>query len=884
MNWIKQLFTRRRLYRDLSEEMNEHLQEKIEELAASGMSGEEARAAARREFGNLTLLEERGRQIWRWQLIENILTDANYALRQLRRNPGFTLTVILTLMLAIGVNTAVFSVVEALLLRPLPYPEPERLAALVAHKSGPLGGGQSFSEDDNSHDGQTWEIVRDNIPAVEAAVYNSATGVNLQAGASVRYVQEQGVSASYFKVLGIRPLLGRYFTDEEDRPHGPKAVLLSYGLWKSLFASDSQVIGKSVLLKGEPHTVAGVIPEHTSTPVLADLWTPLQPSQSGQGSGSNYGIILRLRKGSTWQQADAQLRQLHTRILTEFLEFQKEGQAWLHALPLQQDMAKTARLPVLALMFASCFILLIACANLAGLMLVRVTRRRPELATRLALGATRWAILRQIMMEPLILVLAGGAAGLAAAMATLDLLRKLIPVDMLPVGGLKIDGGVLGFALAASVCTGLLIGILPALEASRVNFRASLGASAWRSVASAGKRRTRQALIAAEISLTVVLLAGAGLLIRTLIYLETLPPGFDPNNVMTAQLSLDDARYHDSASFQKLLQQSVSAMRRIPSVESAAVGLSLPYERGLNTGVTIADGAETGKTHMTSAVYVTPEYFHVLRIPLLAGRTFTESDTAESQPVAIVNASFAIKYLGTINAVGRHIQRGAEVVGVVADVTKRPGLNGSVPLASEVTMYTPATQAKQEGVNLAHTWFQPSWIVRTNGPIINGLTPSMQQALASVDPNLPFAGFHSMYELQAEVLTHQSMEVTLLVVLAGLALILSVVGVYGLVSNLVVQRTREIGIRMALGSSLRQAMIEIGKAGMLAVAFGLAGGLAFAMLALRIIKSELYGVRTYDPVTLAAVSGILILAALAASFTPTLRIARINPASTLRAE
>jgi hypothetical protein len=341
-------------------------------------------------------------------------------------------------------------------------------------------------------------------------------------------------------------------------------------------------------------------------------------------------------------------------------------------------------------------------------MLVRVTRRRPELATRLALGATRWAMLRQIMMEPLLLVFAGGAAGLAAALGTLDLLQKLLPADMLPVGGLKIDGSVLAFALAALLCTGLLIGILPALEASRVNFHSSIGASAARTVASAGKRRTRQTLIAAEVTLTVVLLAGAGLLIRTLIYLETLPPGFDPNNVMTAQLSLDDAHYQDSASFQKLLQQSVASMRSIPGVESAAVGLSLPYERGLNTGVTIADGAEAGQRFMTSAVYVTPEYFHVLRIPLLAGRTFTDSDTAESRPVAIVNASFAVKYLGTINAVGRHIQRGAEVVGVVADVTKRPGLTGSVPLASEVTMYTPATQAKQEGVNLAHTWFQPS--------------------------------------------------------------------------------------------------------------------------------------------------------------------------------
>ncbi|HEV2990973.1 MAG TPA: ABC transporter permease [Candidatus Angelobacter sp.] len=880
MKWIKQLFSRR--LDDLSEKIQEHLEEKIAELIASGMSREEASIAARREFGNVLLLEERGRQVWRWPAIDILFADFKYTLRQLRRNPGFTVTVILTLMLAIGVNIAVFSVAEALLIRPLPYPEPERLAALVAHKSG-SSNGQSFSEDDNSHDGETWELVRDNVPAVEAAVYNSATGVNLQAGATARYVHQQGISATYFHVLGIRPFLGRYFNADEDRPNGPKAVILSFDLWKSLFASDPQAVGKSILLKGEPHTVVGVLAEHTSTPTRVDVWTPLQPSRSGQGAGSNFGIILRLREGRTWQEVDAQLRQVHTTIVAEFLQFQKSGQAWLQALPLQKDIAKTERLPILALMAAVSFILLIACANLAGLMLVRVSRRRAELCTRLALGATRWAILRQIIMEPLLLICAGGAAGLGAAFATLGLLQRVLPADILPAGGLRIDGGVLVFAVAASVCTGLLIGVLPALEASRVQFQSTVGAGAGRSIASAGRRRTRQALIAVEVTLTVVLLAGAGLLIRTLVYLETLPPGFDPGNVMAAQLSLDDARYRDAAAFQNLLQQSVESMRRIPGVESAAVGLSLPYERGLNTGVTIADGAQTGQRHMTSSVYVTPEYFRVLRIPLLAGRTFGESDTAESQRVVIVNASFAIKYLGAIDAVGRQLQSGAEVVGVVADVTKRPGFTGPVPLASEATMYTPATQAKQEGVNLAHTWFQPSWIVRTNGPT-QDLAPAMQQALASVDPNLPFAGFRTMYDLQSEVLIRQSMEVTLLVVLAGLALLLSVVGIYGLVSNLVVQRTREIGIRMALGSTLRQAMVELGKAGIMAVACGLAAGLVFALLALRIIKSEVYGVRTYDPLTLAVVCSILILAALAASFTPTLRIARINPASTLRAE
>jgi len=401
-----------------------------------------------------------------------------------------------------------------------------------------------------------------------------------------------------------------------------------------------------------------------------------------------------------------------------------------------------------------------------------------------------------------------------------------------------------------------------------------------------GRRRTRQALIAGEFMLTVVLLASAGLLVRTLVHLQALPPGFDATNVMAAQVSLDDARYHDPKAFQRLLERSLEAMKRIPGVNSAAVALSLPFERGLNDGFHLVEGVSDDPGHMSSAAYVTPEFFSTLRIPVLAGRTFNAGDTLQSERVIVVNTSFALEYFKTTDVVGRHIRSGKDmnrIVGVVGDVTKRPGLLQRAPLSTEVTYYFPATQASKGFLQLIHVWFQPSWIVRTNGPV-TGVTEAMQKAMAEAEPKLPFAGFHQLSDLQALALRQQRFEVLLLGILSGLALLLSLVGVYGLVSNMVIQRTREIGIRMALGSSIRQAMFEVGTSAITAVALGLAGGLALSAVSVRLIRSELYGVKTYDPFTYVAVLALLIVAATAAAFLPTRRIARIDPASTLRAE
>jgi predicted permease len=456
---------------------------------------------------------------------------------------------------------------------------------------------------------------------------------------------------------------------------------------------------------------------------------------------------------------------------------------------------------------------------------------------------------------------------------------------MIPFGGFSLDGRVLAFTLGATLLTSLLFGALPALQARRVDLRSSIAAGSKAIVGGSG--RLRQWLIGAEVALTVVLLTAAGVLVRTLVHLETLPPGFDATNVMAAKASLDDARYHNAAAFQSLLDKSIAAMRQIPGVTGAAVGLSLPYETFLNSPVSIVDGKLASNERIASSVsYVTPEYFSTLRMPVFSGRAFTDGDTATSQPVAVVNTSFGKHFYGDASPVGRHFKDGEDIyaiVGVVADVQDQSNVERDAPLENEPIYYVAAAQMPSDSLVLAHTWYQPSWIVRTSGPI-QGMTASMQRALATVDPNLPFSGFYSMSQILNQQLQEQRIEVLLYMTLALLALLLSAIGIYSLVSNLVVQRTREIGIRIAFGSTIEQAMLHIGSAGLIAAGAGLVAGIALSFLALRLLSSELYGVRTYDPVTLIAVPLLLALIAAAASFFPTLRISRIQPADTLRAE
>jgi len=799
----------------------------------------------------------------------------NLAVRQLWRNPGFVLTVILTLALSIGANTAIFSLVNALMLKSPPYPHPERMGTIYTRIIGPAA-----SDERNSLDGEKWELLRDRVPALVSAVSGGVSGVNLQSPSGAQYVHDGRVSARYFDVLGLHPLIGRNFSEDEDRPHGPKVTVLTYNLWRNLFGAQGDILGRTILLKGEAYMIVGVLPSAATTPLNADLYTPLQPSRAGEGSGTNFEVVTRLGSGATWQEADAQINLAWAERARRFARKNPDTRISYYSVPLQKGETDPLRPQVLALMLAAGFILLIACANLAGLTIVRMLRRTSEVATRLALGASAWQIRKQFWIENLALALIGGAVGVGVGFLALRNLLLVLPEHFLPVASVPLDGRVLAFTLGVSLLTSILFGMLPTLATRKVNLSSSM---ADRTVASSGSVRLRQTLIAGEVALTVVLLAASGLLIRTLVHLEMLPPGFNPKGLLAAKASLDDARFHDPATFRKLLDVSTTAMRQIPGVQSVSVGLSLPYERALNDGVTFSDGKEAGRQDATDVVYVTPEYFDTLQLPVLAGRVFTDADGPTSQHVAVVNQAFARKFYGGAHPLGRYLNKDTQIVGEVADVSVSPGLDADAPLSSEQLMYIPAAQVSEQYLSLVHVWFQPDWIVRTAAPV-EGISAAMQRALASADPNVPFSGFYSMNDLMAQTLTTQRIAVALLGTMSALALLLSTLGIFALVSNIVAQRTREIGIRLALGSTVSKAMVQVGRSGAGASLLGVLLGLILSTGALRVMRSLLYGVRVYDLVTLATVVLTLLLVTLLAIVLPTLKIANIDPANTLRQE
>lgn len=872
---FRAVFHRQRSETEMDTELRFHLDAYAEDLIRSGVPREEAQRRARLEFGGFERAKEECRDARGLNLVDGFTRDLNFGFRMLRKNPGFTVTVVITLALSIGANTAIFSLVNALLLKSLPYAHPERLGTIYTKIVG-----TGVSDERHNLMGEQWELLRDNVPALLSAVSGDASGVNLQSSSGVQYVRNARVSAHYFDVLAVQPVLGRSFSLDEDRPHGPKVVLLSYNLWRTLFAADPNILGQSILLKGEPHTVIGVLPQAAVTPLNADVYTPLQPSREGEGSGSNFEVITRLGNTATWQEADAQInRTWSTREHRYELNDHPGAQVTYHSVPLQKGQTDDLRPQVLALMLAAGLILLIACANLAGLTLVRMLRRSSEVATRLALGASRPQILRQFWMESLLLALLGGAVGIGAAFLALRGLLLLLPEHFLPVADVHLDGRVMLFCALVSIFTSLLFGMFPVFVMRKLDLRSSL---AGRTMSSSGNLRLRLALIVGEVAVTVVLLASAGLLIRSLVHLESLPPGFRADGVMIAKASLDDARYRDPAAFRKLLEQSTAAMRQIPGVANAAVGLAVPYERTVNDGVTFSDGKEAGQTDQTDEIYVTPGYFDALQMPILAGRAFTDADGPTSQKVAIVNRTFAQKFYGS-DPIGRYINKDTRIVGEVADVPVSSGLYADAPLMTEQAIYTPAAQLDPQYLGLIHIWFQPDWIVRTSKPV-EGLTAEMQGALSAADPNLPASGFYGMKDLLARTLTTQRLEVALLGAMAGLALLLSAVGIFALVANMVAQRTREIGIRMALGSTVGQAMLHVGRAGALAAVLGIVLGLALSVGALRVLRSVIYGVGVYDLPTLTAVVGALILVTLLATVLPALRISTIDPATTLREE
>jgi len=874
---LKNLFKKEKVERELESELRAYVEMVTDEKVTAGASAQEARRAALADLGGIEQVKQAVRDHRAGSSIDRLWGDLRYGWRQLLRNPGFTAAVVVTLALSVGVNTAIFSIVNALILKSLPYPEPDRLGTVFMRVQGSVS-----SDAFNDIDGEQWELLRDEVPSVTGAITGGlSSGVNLKASAGVLFTHAGRISAHYFDVLGVRPALGRNFNEDEDRPLGPKAVILSYELWRNVFHGDTNIVGKSIQLKDEAHTVVGVLPERATTPLNADIYTPLQPSRDGEGGGANFDLIVRLRDGATWQQADAEInRAWANRALRYSKQYHPGSKISFHTIPLQKGETVSLRPKALTLMLAAGLILLIACGNLAGLTIVRTTRRTAEIATRMALGASRWHVQRQLWIENLLLAIIGGAFGIGVGFLALRGLLSLLPADYLPVSGVPMDGRVLAFALIVSLLTSVLFGMLPVLTLRGIDLRSFLGS---RTIAGAERLRLRQVLIAGEVALTVVLLAATGLLIRTLIHLQTLPPGFNPNGVLTAKASMDEARYRNPAEFDRLMRETRTAIEQIPGVQDVGVGLTVPYERALNNVTKIASGPQTGENILTGEVYVTPGYFETLQIPLLAGRSFNDSDQRSSHPVAVVNRSFIRKFFGGANPVGQTLDKaGTTIIGVVEDVTLPPHVNSvNDPLGTEPTVYIPASQADARFISVVHVWFQPSWIVRTSGSI-EGLPAQMQRALSSIDPGLPFSGFYSMKDYQAKAIATQRVEVALLSAMAGLALLLSALGIFALIANIVVQRSREIGIRIALGATVLQVMANVAATGVRSSAAGLALGLLLCVGALRTMRSVLFGVGVYDLPSIAGVVLVLFVVTALAVVIPTLRITGTDPASTLR--
>lgn len=815
-------------------------------------------------------------------VIETLIRDVLYALRVLRRTPAFTATAVATLALAIAANTAVFSIVDAVLLRPLPYPSPDRLGLVTRTLTR-----GAASQTDIAVDGRTWEAVRDHADGLDRAVYSDwASGVNLAApspggGRAVLFVQQQRVGAGFFRVLGVNPLIGREFSLDEDRAGGPPAVMLAHRLWQSVFHGEPAIVGRSVTLRGQTHIVVGVMPPGFQSGVEADVWTPLRASTSGEGAGENYQVIVRLPPGTALAAARDRIAALGAALPGPETPTDRVA---FSLTPLQDGLTEPLRQPLLMLWAAVGVVLVIASVNLAGLLLARASGRAREIATRMALGSGRAGVVRQLVVESLVLAAIGGTLGLALGAVALDVLQWLA-ADALDIWqSVALDGRAAAVAAALSIAASLFFGLAPALQASRLDINGALVASGTRGIAGGGRRWSRRTLVIAQVALGVVLLVAAGLLLRTFAHLRALDPGFDGRGVVTASVSLDDERYRTADRMVQMFDRTMARLLETPGVEAAGVSLGLPYQRLLNLGFRGVDGPSSTGGSMTSAAYVTPHYFTAMRIPLRDGRRLTDGDTVSAPAVVLVNESFARTYFDGEQAVGRSIRISGsvrQIVGVVGDVQLRPGWGDNGPLAAMPLVYMPAGQVSDGLLRLVHTWFSPTFAVRSSLPP-NDAAAALRRALDEVDPLLPFATVRDMSQVQAAAIAPQRFLMALLAALAAASVLLAAVGLHGLIATSVTERTREIGIRLALGATAAQAMRTLAVPGVMLAAAGTAIGLAASLGMARLLRHFVWGVSTNDPLTFVAVACVLLVVATAASVAPALRILRLDPAVTLR--
>lgn len=818
------------------------------------------------------------------------MKDLKHAVRMLIRAPGFTIAALAALILGIGATTAIFSVVNTVLLKPLTYPDTDRIMwFFFSTPNGPDYGGSPARYNILSTQTQTFQDI--------AANESSGVGLSLTGGAYPEQVHAIHVTAKYFHLLGAPVVQGRTFNAEEDRPNGAHVAVLSYGLWQRRFGGDRSIVGKSIALSGVAHTVIGIVGPgfHAEPDVLTppDLWIPFQIDPNSVDNGRYFSIVGRLRPGVTVDLANAQLA-LATKQFNEKFPNLAGPRDHFMVRPLQEALVSDVRPSLLILAGAVCMVLLIASANVANLLLVRATGRRREIAIRIAIGASRGRIIRQLLTESVLLSLAGGALGLVLGMAGIRALLAINPGNIPRIGPhgdlVAMDERVLAFTILVTLATGLLFGLFPALQASRIDLNTSLKESSGRSGTGAHSNKTRSLLVTAEVALALILLMGSALLIRTFVALRGINPGLNPHNVLTLRMSLSGARFERSSQVGDLLRNSVERVEALPGVVRAGATYVVPLENMFGVpfnivGRTPASGRYDGRGWVAAS----PGYFDVLRIPVLRGRAFNDRDDGAGARVAIINEALARKFWPQGEPLGERLVLGKgygpefeeperQIVGIVGDVRNFGLSNDPLP-----AVYIPMAQVTDGLTALAQRASTLVWIVRTQGDP-SQLSSAIQNQLLQASGGLPLTSVRSMDQVVSESTASQDFNAMLMSIFGCTALLLAAIGVYGLMAYSVAQRTQEIGIRLALGAETSNVRNMVVAQGMRLAGIGIAIGFASSLGLTRLLADFLFGVKPWDPLTFTLVPLILGAVALLAVWLPARRATRIDPVTALRSE
>jgi len=817
--------------------------------------------------------------------MRTLIQDLRYGVRLLARSPAFTAIALLTLTLGIGATAAIFSVVDAVLLRALPYRDPQRLVSVFEDRSG-LGFPRNTPAPGNYSDWKAQkQIFQDVAAAAEYGSFHvfSLTGESGEAAAEPERLRDASVTRNLFSVLGVRPALGRVFLPEEDRPGGPRIVLLSHALWKSRFDGDPGIVGRSIMLDGDKYTVVGVMPAAFAYPSgSVDIWTPAAFSKSELANrGSQYlEVVARLQKGVTLAQANAGLEVLCKRLARAYPATNADIRRFF-AEPLQDTYTYGARTGLVVLMAAVGFILLIACANIANLLLSRAAGRQREIAVRTALGAARGRIVRQMLTESATLAVGGGLLGILLADWCFNFLKNLIPEDLSHTVSLALNPGVLGFALAVSLASSFVFGMAPALEVSRIDLHEVLKEGGRGSVGPR-RRRLRSLFVIGEVALSLMLLVGSGLLLQSFAKVRGLNPGFRAEHVLTVRVDAPVTKYGDFAKREAFFERVLDRVRTLPGVKAAGFTSALPLTWDGGTSSFTPEGRvlDPNVSYDANNRVVTPGYFEAMGIPLKRGRFFTAADGKDGPPVVIINETMARKFWPNQDPVGQRFKYGdpqdktpwCRIIGISGDVRQ---MRLDEPPRQE--MYFPYWQAKGNWMVLRDL------AVRTSGDP-SSLAGAVRQAVWSVDKDQPVSDVRTLDDLLDQEVAQRRVQAALLGAFAALALILACVGIYGVLSYLVTQRTREIGVRVALGASGFDVFRSVAGQGMTLAAIGTAAGLAGALALSRLLESLLFGVSAGDPLTYAGAIVVFGVVATLACYFPARRATRVDPMIALRYE